>query len=336
MKGVFVLAYQPFEVDGLGWVDEDFNRSINQFNVLGLPEYDTGPEPFIGHIFMSRPSLSISRNMEVIQNLAQLHGIITDTYGLQLAKMLDAYARNKWLPIVTARAKNFNVNDMELRTVEKGGTFYGHTMTYSKHNEEHKFNGTCSIDFRNDKYYSIFKMMYIWTFYIHQVSKHHAIEVDPYYEEKGILDYCGSLYYVVTKADNHRVIYWEKLVGVRPKKIPLSIFNWEDQIKVVDSVSIDFEYGQRADPMDPAILMDINMLGNHSLSEASSLMSENIYRIITDEDTGRRYPALKGRYSDYRLRSVPTDQVPWAKCPFIMAKRNTSDGTIEYYLEWQL
>ena len=123
MKGVFVLAYQPFEVNGLGWVDEDFNRSINQFNVLGLPEYDTGPEPFIGHIFMSRPSLSISRNMEVIQNLAQLHGIITDTYGLQLAKMLDAYARNKWLPIVTARAKNFNVNDMELRTVEKGGTF---------------------------------------------------------------------------------------------------------------------------------------------------------------------------------------------------------------------
>lgn len=263
----------PDGIKGLGYVDESFSTLLEKFNVWNLPEYDNVPEPFIGHIFMSRPSLEIRPNLQNMKKLSVLHGVMADAYGEQLALSLDRNAPSKWLPIITSRAKNYQVEDIELQSVEKSSTFFGHTITYSKHNEEYKSGKTISIDFRNDRFNSIFKLMYIWMFYIHTVSRSSSyIIVNPDYEEQGILDYCASIYYVVTRSDNSRIIYWDKLVGVRPKKLPVSMYNWDDAIKIVDSVSIDFEYAMRSNPMDPAILMDINMLNNRTETQASTIL----------------------------------------------------------------
>lgn len=263
----------PDGFSGMGFVDTAFGTLLEKFNVWNLPDYDNVPEPFIGHIFMSRPSLEILPNLRDMKKLSVLHGVLTDEYGEQLALSLDRNASSKWLPIITSRAKNYPVEDIELQSVEKSSTFFGHTITYSKHNEEYKSGKTISIDFRNDRFNSIFKLMYIWMFYIHTVSRSSSyIKVNPDYEENGILDYCASLYYVVTRSDNSRIIYWDKLVGVRPKKLPVSMYNWDDAIKLVDTVSIDFEYSLRSNPMDPAILMDINMLNNRTETEASIVL----------------------------------------------------------------
>lgn len=304
---------------GLAWTSPDLEQLIGKFNVYGMPDYDNAPEPFIGHIFMSRPSLAVANNIDAIKRNAQLHSIITDPYGRELAMSLDERAKQKWIPLITTRAKNYSVNDIELKTVEKGSTFYGHTINYSKHSEDHKMGGTFSMDFRNDRFNSILKLIYFWAFYIYNVSKNDSIVVNPIFEEKGILDYCGSLYYVVTKTNHNRIIYWEKLVGVRPKKIPLSIFSWDDVTKIEDTVSVDFEYGLRSDPEDPAILMDINVLNN-----------------LTPESAGLH---MHSRVNDaYGMWVRPTynlnyNGVPFADGPYVSAYRD--NGIYEYYLEFK-
>ena len=50
----------------------------------------------------------------------------------------------------------------------------------------------------------------------------------------------------------------------------VSIFDWDYTTKVEDTISVDFEYGIRSDPMDPAILADINTLNNRTPDQASA------------------------------------------------------------------
>lgn len=310
----------PSGISGLGYVDEPFSTILKKFNVWRLPEYENAPEPFIGHIFMSRPSLEISNNMDALTKLSAMHGVITDEYGKKLALSLDRLEPNKWIPLITSRAKNYAVDDIELRSVEKSNTFFGHTITYSKHNEEYKAGKTISIDFRNDKYRSIFNLMYIWMFYIHYISRSYsAIKVFEEHEEKGILDYCASIYYIVTKSDNRKIIYWDKLTGVRPKRLPVSMYNWEDTIKVVDTISIEFEYGIRSNPMDPAILLDINMLNNYTEEQASNILLYGDYAA-----DGFIRPDRDG------VGGIGTPR--FASAPVIVASSNANG--IDYYLEF--
>ena len=328
----------PNEFKGaeIGWNDMSLSQSIRNFSVYNLPDYDNAPEPYIGHIFMSRPSLEIcandNANLKRMQKLANMHGVLTDEQGAALAASLDRQCDQKWIPLVTTRAKNYSVNDFELKTVEKGATFYGHMMTYAKHSEEHKIGGTVTIDFRNDRFRSIFNLMYIWMFYIYNVSKNDNIKVFREHEEKAILDYCGSLYYIVTKRDNRRIVYWEKLVGIRPKKLPFSMYSWDDTPKVEDTVSVDFEYGVRCDPMDPSILVDINALNREVSSPAAA------ERFVMQYE----HYAGNTRYVNYDLQ----DQIVRPKVnpflvsnnfsvgPIITAIKDKDRGTIEYYLEF--
>lgn len=307
---------------GLAWADPKYAEMVQKFNVYGIPDYDNMAEPFIGHIFMSRPSLEILPNLDTMKKIAQLHNVMTDKIGRELALSLDRTYYQKWIPLITMRAKNYNVNDIELKSVDKSSTFYGHNVTYSKHSEDHKMGGTFTINFRNDRFYSILKLIYIWVFYIYNVSKNDSIKVYPEYEEKGILDYCGSLYYVVTKTDNSRIVYWDKLVGVRPKKIPLSIFDWDDTTKVEDTISVDFEYGIRSDPMDPAILADINTLNNRTPDQASA--------DILNLDRSFIRPSY----------NMNVTGVKYARGPTISAVRDNPDNDspqyadLDYYLEF--
>lgn len=348
----------------LGITQMDFNDMISYFNLARLPDYENGAEPYIGYILMSRPSLNVvldagkssvpniqraQNNYASMRRNSMTSALICDKYGQQMLQSLSIERTNPWLPFITTKAKSYSVNDMELKTVDKGNTYFGHMIKYGKHSEDHKVAGTISIDFRNDRFLSILKMMHIWMSYIYLVSKTGDIVPSDSSQKNGILDYAGSLYYLVTRRDGKELVYWEKLIGIFPIKLPLSIFSYSDTMILEDTVGIDFSYGIRADPMDPSILMDINVLSGHTSSSIQSYTTQTDYRPLPDEVSLQEAAAMDAQPDPKFVTMNCGNRTLWvrnhsgsqfisgdvlATNPFIrMYKQN---NVIKYYLDWEM
>lgn len=242
---------------------------IMYFDPYRLPSIENSTEGLIGHVFMSRPSLNLGgTNVEFLRKNSKTAAFFSDPVARAALWSISTKSPCRWLPLVYKKAKSYSVNDMEIKAAEKGGTYYGHTIRYGIHSEESKFGNTVSIDFRNDKDHSILWMIYQWMCYIYLVSAERNFQPNLYHQYHGILDYAASIYYIVTDRTGKFIKYWEKLVGVFPIKAPFSIFSWNDDIFTQDSISIDFQYSFRSDPMDYDVLVDF-MAVSGLLSEDS-------------------------------------------------------------------
>lgn len=318
-----------------GWGSLSFDELISRFDVARFPDYDNMTEPYISYIFMSRPSLNLSNgNLEVLKNHPMTSLFMNDPYGYELFKTMTDRSSIAWLPIVTNRAMSYQVSDFNLKTVDKGATFYGHTIKYGKHSEEHKVGGTFSMDFRNDRQLSILKMMYLWMSYIYIISRSGDIVPTPLHEETGILDYAASLYYVVVRRNMREIVYVEKLVGIFPISLPFSIFNYNNNYILQDTISIDFAYGIRTDPLDPEIFVDIDYLSglNSAMIQKYSASTLNQYNV---EKTSVFNQQFRNRIVQPNQYEVPfTLGTVLAKCPYVHMVKSRVDDSIHYYLRF--
>ena len=253
--------WNPIYIEDSGLSKSTALEMQTLFNISALAPYRQMPEAYLGHIFMCRPRLNLTdANLEKLKQLPTTAGLLTNSTDKDLFLLLSDRSSTKWLPIITNMAKNYSVNDMELKSVDKAETYYGHTIKYAKHNEEYKHGGTISLDFRNDSFRSVTKLMWFWMSYMYNVSKEDYLDIDFWNMWNGILDYDASLFYLVTKRDGRELVYWEELVGIHPRRVPLSDYSWNDNYIITDTVTIDFDYNIRRDPLDPGILADINVL----------------------------------------------------------------------------
>lgn len=314
----------------------DFDKMMRYFNISRMPDYDNMAEPYFGFIFMSRPSLNIvsdgvsysgtvdsnaRSNFSALTQNSMTAAFANDKYGRQMLMSLSQNSPyGAWLPNITSKAMTYSVNDIELKTIEKGNTYFGHVIKYGKHSEDHKVSGSISIDFRNDRYLSVLKQMYLWACYIHLVSKSDSIEPIMNYQKNGILDYAASMYYVVTRRNMRELVYWEKIVGLFPTRIPMSIFNYNDGMILEDKITIDFTYGIRSDPCDPSVLLDINMLSGLPYSSIKTRFSEGALASRRKYLNNHERPFVKGDVL--------------AKYPIISVQRN-NDGSLKYFLDFE-
>ena len=256
-----------------GFSYSDFYDLVSYFNVARLPDIDGAVMPLVGHVIFTRPSLNVkvygsgdfldgeaALNYRNLCQNPRTSAFVNDRYGRELLHMLSDGNTSAYMPVFTTRAMTYTVNDVAIKTIEKGHTFFGHVLKYGKNAEDYKVGGTVSIDFRNDRYQSILKAAYIWQSYIYIISKNDSLKPHETYQHNGVLDYAGSIYYFVTTMDMSRLVYWEKLTGVFPKTVPFSQFSYNDAPIVEDKISIEFDYGIRSEPCDPDILLDINTL----------------------------------------------------------------------------
>ena len=288
--------------------------------------------PYFAFILMTRPSLRLTEaNLTVLRDYPMTGAYVNDKYGYELLKSISADANNIWMPLITTQAKNYSVTDSEIDTIEKGATYYGHSLKYGKHSEKHKQSNTISIDFRNDRFLSILKMMQIWMGYIYLVSKTDWIEPLPVYQKTGVLDYAASIYYLVTRRDMRELVYWEKLTGVFPLKAPYSIFNYNDSPILEDSVSIEFSYGVRSDPNDPNVLLDINALNGVALTQQYNqgyIQQDNDYTISGGKLIRNKvgYEHFLGDYPFTKGDNLVTH-------PYIIVQKDNT-GNVKYFLHW--
>lgn len=342
----------------------DFYDLVSYFNVSRLPDYDNAPTPFIGHIIMTRPSLYVdttssvyggyttgntaeapdpAKNFGAMRANAKTSAFVNDYYGKKLLRMLSYNSSSFYMPLFTTRAVSYSVGDVALRTVEKGGTFCGHLIKYGIYSEDHKIGGTISIDFQNDYYWSILKTIYIWMMYIDIASRSDAIRPSWVAQKSGLLDYCGSIYYLVTDMGGSKLIYWEKLTGVFPKSAPFSLLSMENNPVVQDKITIEFDYGMKSDPMDPSVLFDLNMLSGGTFGAA------NNYLAYGPAGSGTMYklpdyssPAASGGWSketrpDGFSRGGASFAIgdAFAKKPIIQCVKDTNTtGAYSFYLHW--
>ena len=327
-----ILTTGALKDQELGWSKVTFDDKVRFFNISMLPDYENAAEPYFAFILMTRPSLRLSTaNMQVLQDYPMTGAYVNDKYGYALLKSISAEADNIWMPLITTQAKTYTVTDTEIDTIEKGATYYGHSLRYGKHSEKHKQSNTISIDFRNDRFLSILKMMQIWMGYIYLVSKTDWIEPLPVYQKTGILDYAGSMYYLVTRRDMRELVYWEKLTGVFPLKAPYSIFNYNDAAIIEDTISIEFSYGIRSDPNDPNVLLDINALNGMALSQQNAqgyIRQDNDYEysngLLIRNKVG--YEHFLGDYPFTKGDNLVTH-------PYITVQKD-SNNNVKYFLHW--
>ena len=129
------------------------------------------------------------------------------------------------------------------------------------------------------------RLMWFWMSYIYNVSREDYLDISFETMWNGILDYDASLFYLVTKRDGRTLVYWEELVGLHPRRIPLSDFSWNDNFIIQDTVSIDFDYNIRRDPLDPGILADINCLSIQAIDANNvsvTRISSDSHHVIND------------------------------------------------------
>lgn len=316
----------------IGYSYMGFDESLHFFDVSRLPDYNNATEPYLGYIIMTRPDLNFSNaNIEALKNNAQTAAFMRDKRSFQLFSLLSNRNSNIFLPIITTRAKTYSVSDIEINSTEKGGTYFGHTIKYGKHSEAHKIGGTMTIDFRNDAYLSILKMMYFWMCYIYQISKNDSLKIEKKYEENAELDYCGSIYYLVTRRDSSELVYWEKLVGVFPVKAPFSIFNFNDTMILEDTISIDFNYGIKADPYDPSILMDINVANGYTPNSAIAMFDpDSSYKSNRVQVT-----EVDRHHKNGMMTSPFVTKSNYATKPYITMDSSDSGRGVIYRLNWR-
>lgn len=325
----------------IGWSYIDFDTKISKFDISKLPDCDNAAEPYFAFILMSRPSLNVAdstksnsatgsidsnavSNLSALQNHQMTAAYANDIYGKKLLLSMSESCDNVWMPIVTTQAKTYSVNDVELKTIDKGNTYFGHVLKYGKHSEEHRVSGTITIDFRNDRYLSILKMVHLWMNYIYLVSKTDAVVPSWNSQQNAILDYAGSIYYLVTRRDMREIVYWEKLTGVFPIRSPLSIFNYNDGMITEDSLGIEFSYGIRSYACDPAVLLDINILSEKTIRAAGRKTVQNGTSNFYPLSGEKLYSADKG--APFENKNI------YASKPFVtMTKKN---GTLKYFLHW--
>ena len=322
-----------------GWSSISFNNLISKFDISRFPDFENQAEPYLCYIIMSRPDLNY-RAYDRMRSLPMTAAFVNDAYGYSLFKSMTNQSRNRYLPIITSRAISYSATDVQIKTVDKGNTFFGHMIKYGKHSEDHKVAGTFTIDFRNDRFLSILKMMYIWMEYIYIVSRTGDIAPKEEYQENGILDYPASLYYLVMRRDNRELVYWEKIVGLFPLTAPFGMFSFSDDFILQDRISIEFAYGIRCEPCDPSILMDINYLSGLSSSAINN-------RVLYTPNQARgglfvNDPFVKNmgieNIAFANSREVPAKGNALASYPFIhvwkQSNEFSSTKTLKYYLDW--
>lgn len=326
-----------------GWGNLTFSDLIDKFDISKFPDFQNSAEPYLCYIIMSRPDLNGSNeNINVLKNHTMTSAFMNDMYGSKLFRsMSNLSTSNMFLPIITTRAMSYSTSDIQIKTVEKGNTYYGHMIKYGKHSEDHRIGGTMTIDFRNDRYLSIIKMMYLWASYIHIVSRTDAISPTMESQQSGELDYAASLYFIVTRRNAREIVYWEKLVGVFPVSIPFSMFSYSDDMIVQDRVSIEFNYSIKDYPCDPSILMDLNYLSGEDVTSFRKNSKFWNQAKTSGVDAYKRDPFYQkyrdkivypnGKNSPFGLGNV------FATFPYVHVVRDgssTTNSTLKYYLDW--
>lgn len=175
------------------------------------------------------------------------------TYGLLRQRGQSSH----FMMSLSNKANNFSVNEDYVGTAAVGKTFTGFQIVYGKSNVESKANGSFSVEFTDDKSLHIYWVIRLWMEYISGCYRGTIVpqEIDVINK---IIDYCSSLYYIITDETGENIIYWEKYYGIFPSNISNDSLSWQNGDTIKNpKFNVTFQYSFRTS-MDPTLIAEFN------------------------------------------------------------------------------
>lgn len=167
-----------------------------------------------------------------------------------------------FIPIITSRVESLQLPDYSLKTNAVVQPYTKYTIPYGMSGLESTTGGTFSINFREDRFYSMHKLFYGWAYYINNVMRN-IMQPKLKYSQYGALDYATSIYDFLVDETGENVIYWAKYTGCFPSEVPLSGLGFNKGGAGEKECSVTFNYFM-CEQMDTNILRDFqyNSLGH--------------------------------------------------------------------------
>lgn len=173
---------------------------------------------------------------------------------------------SNFIPLITNTCtETSNAKDIILEVEETEGDYSGNRLVYGSGIDDTMGPGEITLSF-DDLYGSpVMNMMILWIYYIHYVTKGICVPRFNYVVNR-IIDYTCSIYIFMLDTDQRTIVRWIKYTGCFPKSIPFGqiLHTKEPNLQALSQIQIPFQYNF-ASPMDPAALVEFNMLAEPAL-----------------------------------------------------------------------
>lgn len=275
------MSFEDLDTRKLSIIKDWNEEALKKFSGFDLHPYDSYLVTPFGIVFITRPKLFIkttksdsSNPMEDLayRNMAN-HPYLSrfidrnaqNSKDLIIADMLS-YSTNStnrseinnlsFIPLLTNRIKQFNVESNSLSTAEQGLTKHGYRHVYPTHNIGSLSNGMLSFDVNEMADLEIGNLIGIWYNTVIG-SVNGDLRANPEYVKANRLDYVSSLYYFKLDKDAQTIKYWAKYNGVFPTNVPSEAHSWQGSQAGLTHMNISFAYDSREE-LTLSILDDFN------------------------------------------------------------------------------
>lgn len=190
---------------------------------------------------------------------------------------------------------------------EGASNIYGDDIPYRWSSEQSDNNHEFSLDFEDSKYLEVYMFFKIYDEYQRKKSKGIISPPDKNYIFNKILHDQFSAYKIIVGEDGETIIFFAKLWGVYPKKVPREAFSdLSDDDKLKFSVDFNATF---VEDSNPTILSEFNILCNR-YSSRTRLPIYNTNKNMID-GTWASMPYIE--YDSKNIDNKPVYKLKWRK-----------------------
>jgi hypothetical protein len=247
------------------------------YNRFKSPDTNLAHNKTFTHVFFTRPDLNIMDGGSVnAQCRNHTESALLWKRNPDLFKMLVDAKRNNdnnnFNMILNNSVTSFGMEDESLSFIEAGRSWNDYVMQYGDAYSG-RTAGEFTVNFTDDKLYSVMNMLKLWITYIDNVARGAwnpsyslAAENKEFGPHPGMshvftktLDYASSCYVMKVAEDGSDLIYWTKYYGVFPVNTGASALSWELGQSPGDApkLNIRFRYSYKKD-FSPVALVEFN------------------------------------------------------------------------------
>jgi len=277
--------------------------NINNLNRFKLRYPDFELENTQGHVFFTRPDLNIFEegpgtiSKQIINRYEFVDRL---EFDIELFKFLKNGQGGSFINPISNYVENFDLSDEIIKTREESETTNDWKIMYGGRQNESLAANTITLNYRDDRNLTIYKLHYIWLEYIHLISLG-IIKPMPHNRIKKILDYAASVYFFLTAEDGETIIFYSKYTGVFPMNKPSSALSWAKGSHRPPNYSIQYQYSFKKD-MDPLAIKDFNNISGYVKGSGYTPVYDKSLGLMAKTWASNAFVEKVGR--GYKLRYV--------------------------------